>query len=217
VYFVGLSAGLLYRISPNLPNDSNPANWFNSVTVVQAPNGIQGPTNPNNIIPMTMPGWLTDVSVTLYFTRDGGTSIWRWDATNNNVFRVSIVFSQAPAPANLTALGSRLFFTANGPIPSRTGGYYGTELWTTDGTVDGTQIVRDINPLSAGSNPSYLTAVNSTWLYFNATDANGDSELWRTDAAGTLANTTRVAQINPSGANPTNLVAAGSGLYFLAN
>ncbi|WP_413467324.1 ELWxxDGT repeat protein [Pleurocapsa sp. FMAR1] len=44
-------------------------------------------------------------------------------------------------------------------------GENGRELWVSDGTTEGTQLVKDINPGGDGSNPSNLTEFNNK-LYF---------------------------------------------------
>jgi ELWxxDGT repeat protein len=85
---------------------------------------------------------------------------------------------------------------------------------TNRGTV--AQLVRNINPGLANSNPTDLTVFNGQ-LYFAADDGVNGRELWRTN--GTQAGTTLVANINPGAASssPTDLFALGGFLYFAAN
>src|SRR5262245_11617858 len=68
-------------------------------------------------------------------------------------------------PENLVNVNGTLFFTASTPR-------FGTELWKSDGTPEGTSMVKDINPGSASTFRSgidaSLTNVNGT-LYFVAT------------------------------------------------
>jgi ELWxxDGT repeat protein len=54
-------------------------------------------------------------------------------------------------PANFIQVGGIVFFTAT---DGNSGD--GTELWRTDGTADGTRLIRDINLGSQGSSPSCL-------------------------------------------------------------
>ena len=56
--------------------------------------------------------------------------------------------------------GTKMFFTANS-------GAAGNELWVTNGTAVGTQMVKDINSGTVSSNPTYLTLIGDT-LYFTA-------------------------------------------------
>jgi ELWxxDGT repeat protein len=79
----------------------------------------------------------------------------------------------------------------------------------------GVKLIRDIANGSAASYPDHFTEVNGI-VYFAATDASGDRELWRTD--GTTAGTYRVADINNSGSsNPVNLTNVNGTLFFSAD
>jgi ELWxxDGT repeat protein len=62
----------------------------------------------------------------------------------------------------------------------------GTELWTSDGTAAGTNLVSDLCAGHCSSNPSNFMVLGDA-VYFTATDEEG-SALWRTDgtAAGTV-------------------------------
>ncbi|HVZ98504.1 MAG TPA: ELWxxDGT repeat protein, partial [Chitinophagaceae bacterium] len=79
----------------------------------------------------------------------------------------------------------------------------GNELWVSDGTVGGTNMVKDINPGTGDgihNNQTYLYTTTS--LYFAADDGTNGNELWVTD--GTSGGTTIVKDINPNAgdANP---------------
>ncbi|MCC0179418.1 hypothetical protein I4641_20870 [Waterburya agarophytonicola K14] len=95
-----------------------------------------------------------------------------------------------------TTVGDEIFFPVIDPE-------IGTELWKSDGTEEGTRLVRDIRPeerdngtpVNEGSNPSDLIAVGET-LFFTA-DSDGDNrrELWRSD--GTTDGTNLVIDLFP--------------------
>ena len=90
----------------------------------------------------------------------------------------------------------------------------GSELWKTDGTTNGTVMVKEINKLG-GSDPANFTEVGST-IYFTANDVVHGLELWKSDAK----ETSLVKDINPTGdSGPHGLVANASAgkLYFIAN
>ena len=80
----------------------------------------------------------------------------------------------------------------------------GNELWISNGTIAGTQIVKDVNPGSAdgidGFNISYI--YTTTDLFFPANNGVNGVELWRSN--GTTAGTTMVADTvtNAPGSNP---------------
>jgi ELWxxDGT repeat protein len=78
------------------------------------------------------------------------------------------------------------------------------------------QLLADINPGAAFSNPSQMVVIGST-TYFAANDGTHGNELWKTD--GTPAGTMRVADINPGSgsSNPTDLTNFNGKLYFAAN
>ena len=71
----------------------------------------------------------------------------------------------------------------------------GQELWKSDGTADGTTMVKDIAPGSASSSPQSLTNVDGT-LYFVANDGSGSNQLWKSD--GTAGGTSLVQSFTPA-------------------
>lgn len=102
-------------------------------------------------------------------------------------------------------------------------GIHGTELWRTDGTEQGTFLVRDIFPGPGGSIFEYYPAgaVLGSFVYFAARDGyfeEGSSglELWRTD--GTPTGTTLIADLKPGrfDSNPGLLTPSPPWLYFTA-
>lgn len=85
----------------------------------------------------------------------------------------------------LTTVGDRLYFANDAGIT-------GAGLWTSDGTAEGTHIVKDITPGYSGSGINNLTAFNGK-LYFTVQAGNED-HLWVTD--GTADFTYQVSNIN---------------------
>jgi ELWxxDGT repeat protein len=103
---------------------------------------------------------------------------------------INQVTTDSSAPGQVVALGgSEVLFAASDGVA------HGRELWKSDGTAAGTQMVLDINRGSAGSRPSLLTNVNGT-IFFAANDGVHGRALWRSN--GTAAGTTLVKDINPS-------------------
>ncbi len=136
--------------------------------------------------------------------------------------------SQRFIPANFTNVNGTLYFTA-------TTAEHGRELWKSDGTVDGTRLVKDIainrtvvigdtgfpyyepivNTYVDSSTPNGLTNFNGT-LFFAAEDRVKGRELWRTD--GTEENTIRVLDImdGVTSSSPNALMVFGNELFFQA-
>jgi ELWxxDGT repeat protein len=110
-------------------------------------------------------------------------------------------------PINLTDVNGTLFFQAFDST-------HGVELWKSDGTPAGTEMVKDINP-TGNANLVFLTNVNGT-LFFQANDGVHGAELWKSD--GYEAGTVMVKDINPNGSSfPVNLACSNGLLYFQAN
>ncbi len=68
----------------------------------------------------------------------------------------------------------------------------GSELWITDGTANGTTLLKDIHPGAESSNPHEFASVGDK-VFFAATTPDHGTELWITD--GTLAGTVEVVDI----------------------
>jgi len=97
---------------------------------------------------------------------------------------------------------------------------YGNELWVTDGTADGTFMVKDINPFKAPSTESSDPgpfAVFSNRLYFGARHNTYGRELWVTDGSGT--GTVMLADMSPGivGTGPDQFVEMNGYLWFLVS
>ncbi|WET01866.1 ELWxxDGT repeat protein [Flavobacterium sp. YJ01] len=127
---------------------------------------------------------------------------------------LEINFQESSYPQNLTPFKSGFCFTA-------TDGYnkkFGRELWYSDGTKNGTKMIKDILPGSENSSISNLIQVNNI-LYFSANDGVHGAELWKSD--GTEAGTLMVKDINPNDKEvfyaPTSMVEFNGKLYFSAN
>jgi len=90
-------------------------------------------------------------------------------------------------PSALTDVNGTLFFLADD-------GTHGVELWRSDGTRDGTHLVKDIDPGNASAFGYWytgsLTVVNDA-LFLVADNGTGSGELWKSD--GTEGGTMRVS------------------------
>lgn len=106
-------------------------------------------------------------------------------------------------PVGFTEYGGKVYFFASS-APDSPG------LWRTDGTADGTEIVK------SGIQGETLL-VSGGLLYFAASDASGGRELWKSN--GTPGGTVRVKDINPGAGDgvSSNIVAFGGDLYFGAD
>src|SRR5690349_14604313 len=81
---------------------------------------------------------------------------------------------------------------------------HGNELWRSDGTVEGTEMVRDVLAGATGSKPQRFTVLENQLLFF-AENSDGTVALWRSD--GTASGTSRLADLNGTGdVSPTAIV-----------
>ena len=151
-------------------------------------------SNPNNF---------TEFNEQLFFTaNDGenGSELWVSDGTTNNTQLLidinpgtSYGSGDGSYASNFTEFNEQLFFTAND-------GENANELWVSDGTTEGTELLVDINPgtsnygFANGSYASNFTEFNEQ-LFFTANDGENGNELWVSD--GTIYGTQLLVDINP--------------------
>lgn len=139
--------------------------------------------------------------IVLFWAETGaeGRELWRTDGTNGGTTLVkdirtgpaSSINTRFPVPtlSVLYPFNNRMLFTADD-------GTNGEEIWTTDGTPNGTYLLQDINP---GPDRSFISLAAGVpmngKLYFAAYQQGSGSELWETD--GTTAGTKLFKEILP--------------------
>ncbi len=98
-------------------------------------------------------------------------------AGNTDLLRADVYYGHERITMN-----NKIYFTAStNMFPSN------DELWVTDGTTAGTQLLKEIDPGPDGSDPKNFVRLNNTQFLFSATDPVHGRELWISD--GTTAGT----------------------------
>lgn len=139
-----------------------------------------------DVVPGANDGGIRQLTVLgdhLYFTaRFGATELWRTDGTPTGTVPV---LTGLNIEAQLLGVGGKLYFSV-------TTDAHGRELWTSDGSLDGSMMVKDIKPGTVGSSPYDMTAFG-TQIVFNVTMSPGP-ETWISD--GTPAGTVKLADFH---------------------
>ena len=167
--------------------------------------------------PNSMPSDFIAMGNAVYFNaNDGihGKELWKSDGTANGTVLVKDLWNGTLDQAwngaqQMTVIGNTLYFTSYNAT-------YGHELWKSDGTTNGTMLVKDIANGSVGSNPGHLAPVGNT-LYFSADDGTNGRELWKSD--GTASGTVMVKDINNGSgdSSPNHHLKIGNTHFFRAN
>jgi len=141
----------------------------------------------------------------LFFGWDGTHhSLWKSDGTQAGTARLADIGGEN---AEFRSVGGLAFFVGYDPE-------HGSEIWRTDGTPNGTRLVKDVHPGAEWSFIGGLTAAGP-FAFFIADDGVHGPALWRTD--GTDAGTIMLRAIPPiAGSPPGPLVAFGNSVYFAA-
>lgn len=165
----------------------------------------------------------------MYFkakTSATGKELWRTDGTVTGTYMVKDI--RSGTGDGVTGYGGNYFhyhnwITYNGNVFFRANdSIHGAELWVTDGTTTGTNMVKDINIYGSsitGSNGSYPGnyILYNNLIYFAASDSAQNVELWKSDgtATGTVLVKDLASGTNRSG-NPSHSIIYKNHLYFIA-
>jgi ELWxxDGT repeat protein len=187
--------------------------------------------------PGSNPREFTPVGERLFFaaTTGGDRELWSTDGTPEGTRRVSDILPgpESSSPQQLAALNGVLLFSARTRGLASDGKIHvlGQELWRSDGTAEGTCLVKDINPGRPGTSESIPTyeysdsypsgfKVVGDVVYFRAKGGdywNPSEGLWRSD--GTPEGTSHVGNLRIGSPSPSSsmFVVMEGILYFTAN
>ncbi|MEZ4712295.1 MAG: hypothetical protein R3A44_34215 [Caldilineaceae bacterium] len=166
-----------------------------------------------------------------YFAADDGTQggLWKSDGSPNGTvlvksFRFSLnggIFDKYYPPEWLIVHQGHLFFSGQDVD-------HGRELWSSDGTTDGTMLVTDLFVGQTSSRPSQITSIGQ-YLFFTAhtvngsgsnsfcigEDANNNTEIWRLNDVSTPPVPVVKSTCDPQAlVFPRRLTQIGEQLYY---
>ncbi|MEM7199412.1 MAG: hypothetical protein AAF628_04050 [Planctomycetota bacterium] len=151
---------------------------------------------------------LTVFGNAVYFFADDGTglSLWSSDGTAAGTLRLKEIPGGYCRAVTTASTNDWLLFTVNTP--------FGHELWRSDGSVSGTELVAPITQYR-GRQPRDFVSLGSRAV-FRAEHPTQGEEVWVTD--GTTAGTKLLAdlELGSRGSMPDHFYAAGGLVYFQA-
>ncbi len=173
----------------------------------------------NSSVTSSEPSSFANLNGQLLFQSKEATQTVRWitDGTTAGTKTLPghLFVPASPKAFNAVTVGDLSFFIGVDNV-------HGYELWKSDGTAAGTELVKDIYPgaKSAFTEPAIIfTNVNGT-LYFLAHDPTDSYGLWKSD--GTAEGTVQVKDFSGgtsrpfSAVMPSKFLAVGDLLYFVA-
>jgi ELWxxDGT repeat protein len=132
-------------------------------------------------------------------------SLWRSDGTPEGTTMVAPAADSSFDIVGLRAALGRLFFST-GTLAT------GRELWTSDGTTAGTQLLQDLSPGPGSANPSQFTVFGGRLFFTASIDGSG---LWSTNGApGGAALLASIDSAGHLGSQPAPIVAVGPRVLF---
>lgn len=156
--------------------------------------------------------WVVSAGGFIYFYGSDGTNsgLWKSDGTTATAVRSLNTIQQ------VVTIGSVIYFRGDD------GSGFGQELWSSDGSPDGTAMLKDIyTPAGQSSNIQGLSVVNGK-LVFSARNVDNGTELWVSNGTGSgtlvLRNIAEDFVGNPpTSSSPNHLTVIGTKLYFSAD
>ena len=133
----------------------------------------------------SFPGEFAKLGKLLLFqaqTSKDGAELWRTNGTKNGTKQVKNIAdgNEGSYPVDLRRLGDVVVFTANDGSEADE---HGVEVWRSDGTAQGTKLVKNIQPGFEGSGACAYAPLDGKLLFGAGEDDHG-FELWSTNGKG---------------------------------
>lgn len=139
-----------------------------------------------------------------------GYELYKWQAGFTEPRLVKDIYpgSLDGVPEQMQVVNNRLYFSGTNNL--------GAEIWTSDGTTDGTYLLADLNPGSEDGFPRSFTALDENRFIFTATYPSLGTELWISD--GTTDGTIFLKDVREGSfaSNPGGLIHVNGRVFFSA-
>ena len=186
--------------------------YAQDITLVKDINNNFTATNPNS-----SPFYLKFMGNNLFFTASTtniGYELWVYNTITKEVKLVKDLYKgpESGFPTEPTEFKGSLYFTAKYEVAGEPYWAADDALWKTDGTREGTTIVKRFN---SGFVRKLIVVGDN--LFFTASDGVLGEELWKSD--GTTAGTVLVKDIYPGDTSsfPSDFAVLNNEVYFIAN
>ena len=140
-----------------------------------------------------------------------GRELWSYSIKSGDYMLVRDIRSGSRLgsnPSELTSLNGQIVFAAEGNT-------YGRELWSSDGTKHGTNLLIDINPGGLDSNPKGLSLLNGS-LYFTGNTYFNGRQILKLDGDGLKVTEVQGSLEETKASEPSDLHASRDQLFFSA-
>ena len=165
----------------------------------------------------SLPDEMVDLDGTILFMADDGAhgrEPWTTEGTPEGTKLIEDVnpgspSSNIPGGAGFVVVGDTAYFGANDAA-------HGRELWRSDGSPGGTELVEDIRPGSSSSSPAFLRQIDGR-VFFTASDGAYGFEPWLTDDDGTDADMVADIAAGTADSTPSDFTRVGGNVFFVAS
>jgi len=180
---------------------------------------LGGSTNISTIIPAQDFVYVITSDITFSPTTASTDKIWKSDGTiagtslvyafqtASGLTNVGVYYSVASHKKNYSVEGNTLYFSAYDATN-------GKELWKTDGTPEGTIMLKDVKVGTGSSQTSGFCKIPGTTLFI-AQSVGFESKLWKTD--GTTAGTEQIPVAEPFYIVNQDMAKLGNKVIFFAH
>jgi ELWxxDGT repeat protein len=153
----------------------------------------------------------------LYFfnySPDHGYELWTSDGTEFGTYEIKDILEGTASGVRFDGFTNKLITHDHGVYFVADDGEHGRELWKSDGTSEGTVMVKDFFP---GQNTSGVSLIDATSVGDKMFFRFGDAEVWSTQGTEATTNLVKIVMGPSAGGMPGGFTRYGDNVLFVAN